>query len=51
MFQNRTRWLVIAALVLTLSVIPILLVASVGAMMSETGPRAAWLAPSACATA
>jgi len=44
MFQNRTRWLVIAALVLTLSVIPILLVASVGAMMSETGPRAAWLA-------
>jgi Zn-dependent metalloprotease len=44
MFRNRSRWIFLAALILALSVIPVLLVASVGANKVETGPRAAWFA-------
>ncbi len=44
MFRNRSHWILLAALVITLSAIPVLLVASSFANKAEIGPRAAWLA-------
>lgn len=44
MFQKRSHWIFLCTLIVTLSVISILLVASVVANKVETGPRAAWLA-------
>ena len=44
MFRNRSHWLYLAALCLTLSIIPLLLLSSVVANKIETGPRGAWMA-------